>query len=252
MEGLWGRLDTWEGSNLIGCEAALQAFTISEQQQKKRQQKRKNKKQPQAGNVAKQFGCCCSTAVPSTPGVSMPACIGALSALHSGDAAGNDRQQQQFKDPIKLPTGSELSLAAASRATPVSQALARLRANQLSVAQLAARPSRPFAQFFPGLACLFNSTLPIGLPSLPCVLLLGNAVFNTGAEAQRRRWFDSGAWCSVREVWLNNVRARCAESGRLFHLQPAPPLRVGSNTVSACVAQRVVSAASRRQIPAIG
>uniref|UniRef100_A0A1I8FE55 Chromo domain-containing protein n=1 Tax=Macrostomum lignano TaxID=282301 RepID=A0A1I8FE55_9PLAT len=277
--------NTWEPrSNLIGCEAALQAFT-SEQQQKKRQQKRKNKKQPQAaeapqtavdfpkedqqqqqqeqqerqnsqsdsqassrliaaveanslgdlirllhspassaagacdlnwadearngetgltaalrqGNVAAvrlllQHGCAVNA------WCQLPA-ASALSASSSGDAAGNDRQQQQFKDPIVVarscPLAGELLCLLQRHCDAVSQALAT--AAQSALARLLAPVGRLHILPRPGLSVQFD----IGdrLPSLPCVLLLGNAVFKhrsrsySGAPLVRLR-----GRCSVREV----------------------------------------------------
>uniref|UniRef100_A0A1I8HJV2 ANK_REP_REGION domain-containing protein n=1 Tax=Macrostomum lignano TaxID=282301 RepID=A0A1I8HJV2_9PLAT len=165
----------------------------------------------------------------------------ALSASSSGDAAGNDRQQQQFKDPI---------VVASVTATPVSQALATAP-NQLSVAQLGCSPQSAVCHILPrpGLSVQFD--IADRLPSLALRTVARATPCSTpepkltAAPLVRLR-----GRCSVREVWLNNVRPDAAESGRLFHLQPAPR-SVSAPTLSAWC-QRVVSAASRRQIPAIG
>uniref|UniRef100_A0A1I8FI44 ANK_REP_REGION domain-containing protein n=1 Tax=Macrostomum lignano TaxID=282301 RepID=A0A1I8FI44_9PLAT len=127
---------------------------------------------------------------------------------------------------FKLPTGRRAALlAAASLADAVSQALATADPiSSRSSARLLAPVGRLHILPRPGLSVQFGHC--DRLPSLPCVLLLGNAVFNTGAEATAARvGFDSGAGAQCER--LAEQRAPdAAESGRLFHFAPAAPLRV--------------------------
>ncbi|PAA50228.1 hypothetical protein BOX15_Mlig011412g1 [Macrostomum lignano] len=157
----------------------------------------------------------------------------ALSASSSGDAAGNDRQQQQFKDPIVVarscPLAGELLCLLQRHCDAVSQALADCAQSALgSSARLLAPVGRLHILPRPGLSVQFD--IADRLPSLPCVLLLGNAVFNTGAEATAAPLVRLRGRCSVREVWLNNVRQMPLSQAGCF-ICTCAPLRVGSNTV---------------------
>uniref|UniRef100_A0A1I8FL44 ANK_REP_REGION domain-containing protein n=1 Tax=Macrostomum lignano TaxID=282301 RepID=A0A1I8FL44_9PLAT len=81
------------------------------------------------------------------------------------------------------------------------------------------------AQSALGLACLFNFDIADRLPSLPCVLLLGNALFQHRSEATAAPLVRlRGQVLSARGFWLNNVRQMPLSQAGCFicNLRPAP------------------------------
>uniref|UniRef100_A0A1I8FFS2 Chromo domain-containing protein n=1 Tax=Macrostomum lignano TaxID=282301 RepID=A0A1I8FFS2_9PLAT len=202
----------------------------------------------EAGQCGSSSDCCCSTAVPSTPGVS---CL-------------PHRLCQLLHPFLEITPVLRIRLPIVnSRSCPLAGELLCLLQRHLR---------RPFAGFWPDCAqsALGSSArllAPVGrlhiltqawpvcqfdiadrLPSLPCVLFARQRPCSTPEPKLTAAPLVStpGQVLSARGLAEQACAPDAAESGRLFHCTCAPA-PVSAPTLSACGAQRVVSAASRRQ-----